>query len=174
MGTVNYKTSKYITLGLKPLCSYDLERDEEFMQEIQDQVDEYGGSIENAISDYIEECTEEAFYKAENSLDKYIFRFFDVFIEPGYYEGFSIQIDTVYNYYDDWNEKREALKEATQLKKFLLECLENGLVQCFPGWCTGYASPEKSRHAILEAVEEMKREIKAEKTFRQYWAMHHN
>lgn len=170
MGTVNYETSKYITLGLQPLSAYDLERDEVFMQVMQEQVDEYGGSIEDAISEYIEDCTEEDWYTAEKSLSKYFFRFFDVRILPGYYEGFSIQIDTTYNYYDDWNEKREAMKEATQLKNFLLECVENGLVQCFPGWCTAYASPEKSRHAILEAVAEIKREIKAEKTFRQYWA----
>lgn len=170
MGTVNYKTSKYITIGMQPLCAYDLEHDEQFMQEMQEQVNEYGGSIENAVSDYIEECAEEDLYIAENALNKYVFSFFDVRIVPGYYEGFSIQIDTVYNYYDDWKEKREALKEATQLKKFLLECVGNGLVQCFPGWCTAYASPEKTRRAILEAVAEIKREIKAEKTFRQYWA----
>lgn len=54
MGAVNYFTSDYITMGLRPYDSLELEKDTEFMEEMRRECEEYGGTIENAIADYIE------------------------------------------------------------------------------------------------------------------------
>ena len=45
MGTVNYSTSEYITLGVKPYCAYDLERDADFMDDARERVEMYGGTL---------------------------------------------------------------------------------------------------------------------------------
>ena len=45
MGTVNYKTSDYITLGIEPLSAYDLERDPGFMEEITECAQEWNMDI---------------------------------------------------------------------------------------------------------------------------------
>ena len=47
MGTVNYFTSDYITMGLRPYDSLELESDLEFMEEMRRECEEYGGTIEN-------------------------------------------------------------------------------------------------------------------------------
>ena len=38
MGTINYKTSDYLTMGLNPISSYDLENDSGFMEELKQQI----------------------------------------------------------------------------------------------------------------------------------------
>jgi hypothetical protein len=171
MGTVNYETSKYITIGLEPVSRYDLENDLAFIEEMQAEAEAFGAPLESAIDSYIEDCTSSIFYNVSKILEKYNFTFFNISLQPGYYDGFSIQIQDEFNYYDDWTEKREALKEVTKVKSFLLECVSSGLVQCFPGWCTGYATPEESRRGIAAAVAEMKKGIKQAHTFRSYWGV---
>lgn len=52
MGAVNYFTSDYITMGLRPYDSWELENDSDFMEEMRRECEEYGGTIENAIADY--------------------------------------------------------------------------------------------------------------------------
>lgn len=59
MGAVNYFTSDYITMGLRPYDSLELEKDTEFMEEMRRDCEEYGGTIENAIIDYIQSCYED-------------------------------------------------------------------------------------------------------------------
>jgi len=162
MGTINYYTSDYITIGLEPYYAYDLKNDQCFMEELQEEIDEYGGTIEEAIENYIQQCYSEDEYNIQNILDKYDFHYFHVVIKPGYYEGFSINIENNYGLcYDSWQDKREALKEATQIKKFLLECIDNGLCQVFPGWCTSYKDRETSIAAVQRAIKAMKEEIKS-------------
>ena len=53
MGAINYFTSDYITMGLKPYDASDFENDHDFMEELQNDVDEYGGTIEEALNNYI-------------------------------------------------------------------------------------------------------------------------
>lgn len=58
MGAVNYFTSDYITMGLRPYDLWELENDLDFMEEMRQECEEYGGTIENAIADYIQSCYE--------------------------------------------------------------------------------------------------------------------
>lgn len=48
MGAINYFTSDYITLGVRPYDRFDMENDIDFMEEVQRQIDEYGGSEHKA------------------------------------------------------------------------------------------------------------------------------
>lgn len=145
MGTINYATSNYITIGLKP---YDYE----------DFEDENG----NIDYDMMNEYYQDDYNNIEAILNKYYFHYFHVVIKPGYYEGFSIDIENNYGVcYDSWQDRKEALKEATQIKLFLLECIDNGLCKCSPGWCTGYYDRAESVKAVKQAVKEMKEEIRS-------------
>lgn len=169
MGTINYFTSDYITLGIKPYSSYDLENDPCFMEEIQDQINEYGGTVENAINDYIQECYEADYSNIEHELNKHSFYYFHIAIKPGYYEGFTLDIENNFSLcFDDYEEKQEAQKEITEIKKFLIDCAGMGLVQCFPGWCTGYNDYTGTKKAINEAIKEMRSEVKSSPTWAQY------
>ena len=148
MGTINYNTSRYITIGINP----DDYNDENY---------ELNEFIVNDLYDEI-----------KSVLNKYNFYFFHVCIVPGYYEGFSIDIDNNFSVcYDDYNEKREVQKEITQIKSFLIECANNGLVACFPGWCMGYANYKETLQLIKEAIKEMRMEAKEIPTYRNYIAL---
>ena len=58
MGTVNYATSDYITLGIIPYDEVELLNDPAFMKELREEVEKYGGTVENAFHDYISGCYE--------------------------------------------------------------------------------------------------------------------
>lgn len=150
MGAVNYATSNYITIGLKP---YDYE----------DFDDENGNIDYDMMNDYYQAD----YNNIETILNKYDFHYFHVVIKPGYYEGFSIDIENNYGVcYDCWQDKQAALEEATQIKLFLLECIDNGLCKCSPEWCTGYYDRAESVKAVKQAVKEMKEEIRSIPTWR--------
>lgn len=155
MGAINYKTSEYITIGFKPYNYEDYE-------------DENGNTDYDAMNiDY--ECDVD---NVETVLEKYDFAFFHVAIEPGYYEGFIIDIESNNSlYYDCWQDKRAALKEVTRLKTFLLECVDLGLCQVFPGWCMGYATRDESIKGIKQAMKDLKETIKHTPTYGYYERM---
>ena len=142
MGTINYFTSNYITLGYN---TNDINYDDEFYNEdIQSECDEINRILNNA-----------AFY------------YFHVVLKPGYYEGFSIDIENNYSYcYDNYFDKLEALKEATRLKKTLLYIVDNfNVCACCPGWCTSYKDYNETIKEINAAIKEIKSEIKATPTY---------
>lgn len=143
MGTVNYYTSKYVTLGLEPY-GFD------------DYTDENGETDFDARNEDMEIDA----MNVECILKKYRFHYFHITIKPGYYEGFTIDIDDNYCIYDDWYDKMDALKEATQVKKFLIECVKVGLCVCYPGWCVKYLDYKESLKEINSGIKEMKDEIK--------------
>lgn len=138
MGTINYKSNEYITIGINP--------------------DNFDYDDITFIYDEI-----------KNILQKYNFNYFNVSIQPGYYEGFYIDIVNDYLYYDNWNEKRDVLKECTQLKLFLSECIENGLVKVTPGWCTGYYEYKNSKTELKKAIKQLKLYILKYPTYKTYY-----
>ena len=145
MGTINYKTSEYITIGYN--LKY-IDYDDQFYNDI--------------ISDYYDQV--------KYRLDQERFYYFHVTIEPGYYEGFSINIENNFQIcFDDWREKREAQKEITEIKKFLIECV-NDFECCavYPGWCTGYADYKTSLDEIGAAVREMRADVRSVPTYYNY------
>ena len=143
MGTINYCSNKYITMGLNLNYFDDLDDLEKEYQH-----------------DFMRE-------EIKETLEKYYFTYWTVSIEPGYYEGFYIEIKNNWLYFDDSYERNDVLKETTQLKKFLLECLACGLSVVYPGWCTSYLDQDKSKKDILKAIREMKNDIKQKPTWGQ-------
>ena len=143
MGAINYFTSDYITIGVNTDIYYDEE-------------------IENDDNDFL-------YDEIKEILNRYNFCFFHVVLKSGYYEGFTVDIENNFSIaYNDYIDKKEALKEATQIKKFLLECIECGLCVCYPSWCTTYLNYEKSKKEIKEAIKEIKEEIKNTPTWLKY------
>lgn len=169
MGAVNYFTSDYITMGLRLYNSWELENDLEFMEEIKNEVDEYGGTIENAIADYIEDCYSCDYENIKTELEKHNFHYYHIAIKPGYYEGFTLDIENNYPVaLDSWEDRRGANKEITEIKQFLIACAGLGLVQCSPGWCTGYNDYKGTLKAIKAAIKEMRDELRIIPTWAQY------
>lgn len=146
MGTINYKTSDYITIGYDCRCinyDYDNDFDPDFI-----------------INDYD---------TVKNILDKYIFNTFDISLEYGYYQGFYINIKFDYLYFDDCTERSEAQKEITSIKKALLEIVNNtNCYAVFPGWCTGYADHKNTLIEIANAVKQMRQTVHDTPTYKQY------
>ena len=151
MGTINYGTSDYITLGYN-LNWYDSDFETWEEMEEEKQLD-----------------IEEAYENIRFVLDKYNFVFFHIAIEPGYYEGFYIDIENNYScFFQDAQDKREAQKEVTKLKAFLMECVDLGLVQVWPGWCTSYKTHEETIAAIKTAIKKIRAEIRDTPTWYTY------
>ena len=145
MGTINYRTSEYITIGYN-LNNVDYE--DEFYHDI--------------ISDYYEQI--------KYRLDQERFYYFHIALEPGYYEGYSLDIE--FNFavcFDGYTDKAAAQKEITRIKAFLIECV-NDFECCsvYPGWCTGYADYITSLTDINAAINEMRATVEQTPTYNQY------
>lgn len=169
MGIVNYFTSDYITMGVPLLYSCNLENDPDFMENARAEVKEYGGTVEEIMNDYISDCYADDLENLNAILSRFSFYYYHVTIKPGYYEGFTLDIENNFSIaFDSWEDRREAQKEITQLKRFLLECAGVGLVACYPGWCTGYEDYKGTCKAIEAAVKEMREEVKSVPTWKQY------
>lgn len=167
MGAVNYATSDYITLGLKPYDISDLEKDLENDKEFSDYLTEiYGNLSEENKIEYLRSQEEDDYANIEAIVSKYDLQYYNVTIEPGYYDGFMLNIKFSGDIYD-YISKKEANREITQLKNMLLECAGCGLVQCFPGWCMKYGNYESTLKGIKEAVKEMRAEVHDALTYRQ-------
>ena len=149
MGTINYHTSKYITLGEKP---FDFETVKAESFDAPDVSDE-------EVYDLINTNYEDDFENAELLLDRYNFEYFDLDLEYGYYEGFYLDLDTNFEFYSE-DDRNDALKELNELKDLLVDLAGYGMVSCTPGWSTGYASFDETIKDIDRAIEDIKKDIK--------------
>lgn len=169
MGAINYFTSDYVTMGLRPYDRSDFEKDLDFMEEAREQMQEYGGTLESVIDDYISRCYEDDLANIETELNKHNFQYYHITIKPGYYEGFTLDIENNFPVaFDGWEDRKEANKEITEIKGFLIACAGLGLVQCSPGWCTWYNDYKGTIVAIKAAIKEMREEVKTIPTWAQY------
>ena len=137
MGTINYKTSDFITLGYN---TNNIDYDDQFYDDL--------------ITDEYDEI--------KFLLNKQDFYYFNVKLEPGYYEGFTIDIEHNFSYcYDNYYEKLQALKEITRIKQFLLYIINNFNINVvYPGLCTGYGDYKKTISELNNSIIEMKNSVK--------------
>ena len=172
MGSINYFTSDYITLGVKPYDTNDYIKDNDFMDFIREEWNvntEDENEVLKAVNEQININYEADSENAKSILNKYNFYYFHVVLKPGYYEGFALDIENIFGIaIDGWEDRREAQKEITQLKNCLLELAGVGFVACYPGWCTGYKDYNETIKAIKEAIKEIREEYKTIPTWRQY------
>ena len=172
MGTVNYRTSKYITLSIEPYDIDDFAAD----KEIKESAKENGidTSDENALYSFAQDVAQ-SYYEndelnAKYIINRYAMKDFNISIEPGYYEGLSINIEDNYEcIFYDCKEKRETLKHVKKLRDCLVDLAGCGWVSTYPGWSTGYADYQQTLKDIDEAIEKVKDEIKKTPTYYQQY-----
>ena len=154
MGTVNYKTSDIITLGLRPYEPRDFELDPDFMEDTRKRCEENGCSLFDWIEGTINEYTEDDRQTAADIISKYRFEFFQVSIEPGYYEGFSVYISNdLPGEYWDADERQQALTDAANLGNMLKELVNTAcLVEVWPGWLTTYHDTDRTLQDIRKTI----------------------
>lgn len=161
MGTINYGTNKnFCSLGYYAIGYYPSDediKDYRISMEMEDEEEYSDDYIKESIMDDQCYACEEDMEMVENYLFKnHVYEYFNVSVEAGYYEGFYISIDTKYNYFDSFEDKRKAQKELTILKNNLIKCIENqGIRVCYPGWCTSW------EETINDSIKELNNSVKA-------------
>lgn len=156
MGAVNYYTSDYITLAVRP---YNM--DDEMLKVLREEIAEYGNPYETEqqyIDQYISDCYSDDYINIKSVLDRYNLYYYEIDIEPGYYEGFSLKIKLL-EYYDV-DDLTQAAKEIPEVIQCLKECVKCGMVACYPGWCTAYFNHDETLTKIDEAADKMLEELK--------------
>lgn len=173
MGTINYKTSDYITLGMRPYDVDDFINDGDFIE----QYEEYGRgrSAVDFAFDTIRHYEEDDLLNVQSIIGKDGFRgYFNVTVEYGYYDGFSLNIENNFPVaFDCCQDKRDAQKEITEIKRLLIECAGVGMVACYPSWCTAYEDYNGTITAINAAIKEMREEVRRTPTWAWYEADRH-
>lgn len=144
MGAINYFTSDYLTIGYN-LSGIDYS-DDDF-------------SFDNIVQDDYDNI--------EILLKNYNFYYFDVKIKPGYYDGFSINIEFNFGWcFDCYQDRKDAQKEITNIKEFLLKCIQNyNCCAVAPGWCTTYYNYQESLKKLNDAIKEMRATVDSTPTF---------
>lgn len=169
MGSINYGTSDYITMGIEPESRWDYEHDPEIMDEMKAYAAEYNMTIDEAIDDCIQINAEADRANAECVFNKYSFHYYHITIESGYYEGFYFNIENNFPVaYEDYRERKEALAEIRDIEKMLIELAGNGVKSVYPGWGTTYHDYKTTLKHIKKATQEMRQEVRDTPTWRQY------
>lgn len=169
MGTVNYSKSDFITLGIIPYRYEDFANDPEITQDAIEQAELHGTTMEYELLDTLNYYYECDYFNISGQLRRHNFHYFHVDIKPGYYEGFTIDIEFNYGiFFESWDDRRDANKEITEIKKFLKDCAGLGMVACFPGLCTTYYDYAETLKEISRATKEMRETVKSVPTWNQY------
>jgi len=170
MGTINYGTSNYITMGIKPYYYTDFDEKEiaeDYCMANDCDIDDF--DVAPYIMDLIQDYYMDDWRNCYDVLSQYFFHYYHVVLKGGYYEGFYLDIENNYGVcYDDWTDRREANKEITQLKECLIKLAGMGMVACYPFWVMSYEDYEGTLRCIDEAIKEMRAEVKVIPTWRQY------
>lgn len=174
MGAINYGSNNIIgSFGYSWINYFPSEEDikqcrEDYDLSEEDYTDE---DIENRILDDSHDMMEEDMEEVRRHLCGY--KYYDVKVEYGYYEGFYIDIDDKFLYLDSYEQKKEMQKELTKLKKELTYVIENfGVRVCYPGWCTGWEKEIKdSLRELNVGIQEERKRIKELRTEKQFWKL---
>ena len=133
MGTINYGTSKIVTLG------YNVDDEDEII--IQDLYDE-AVNIVNKYSFY--------WFKAEIKSGYYEGFYLD--LDKDYYDEDDNNLDN--------EEINEILDEIKELEKMLMELIDEGCMNvCYPHWCTGWKNYADSKIKVVEAMNKIKEKL---------------
>lgn len=123
-------------MGLRPYDRSDFENDLDFMEEAREQMQEYGRTLESVIDDYISGYYEDDFANIETELNKHNFQYYHITIKPGYYEGFTLDIENNFPVaFDGWgwfSVRRVGVPGITIIKAAIKEMREE--VKTIPTW----------------------------------------
>ena len=172
MGTINYFTSDYITMAVEPcsVCDFDRTEAVDFLLENGYEREEITDAVIDAyLSELVSVYAEDAFLNVKTELEKHAFYYFDICMKWGYYDGFQLMISLNRDRINVWQDKRDAQKEITEIKRFLLTCADMGLVACYPSWVISYEEHSGTVKAISAAAKEMRQDVKNAQTDLQHW-----
>lgn len=171
MGSINYHTSEYITLAVKPLEIEEVLQDPYFFEWADSIVRSWTGSatLEALAVDRIYNDYQDIYNTAKNIIGDYDFERYELHTLPGYEEGYSIDVECCLpGHFDTYQHKKEAQKEVTQVKECLIRLVkECGFRECFPSWSTSYSDEKDTIKGINEAIKLMRKEIAITETERQ-------
>ena len=146
MGTINYGRNKVFCVGL-------------------DVYSDWYDELEEIEQEYY---AEDMLFQAKVILKKYSFEYFKVKIEYGYYYGFYLDIEDEYTWFNTYEDKLNAIKELSNIKRLIIELLELGLVNYSAGWCTTIYKYKEYKKEILkelnESIKEQKELVKKQYT----------
>lgn len=171
MGSINYHTSEYITLAVRPLEIDEVLQDPYFREWAENVGMSFTGSnTMGALAiDWIYNDYQNIHNTAKNIIDDYGFEWYELHLLPGYEEGYSIDIECCLpGHFDTYKDKKEAQKEVTQVKECLIRLVkEAGFCECFPSWSTDYSDVKDTIKGINAAIKLMRKEITITETERQ-------
>lgn len=168
MGTINYQSGNIITLGL----NMDYEIDSDAINELmelndltREEAENYErGQYESDAQELSQTIVDDINTEIENC--DYFEKWLDVKLVNGYYEGFSVVVNT--NYTLDKNIAWRVTEEDKPEIYKVLEIVRNGLKRltdsyldvCYPWWCTRFEEGRESNYkAIDEAIDEAIKEV---------------
>lgn len=150
MGSINYRTGQFLTIGSPIFSESDFTPDELLEMEAD------GWTPAEVIESYYQDISDEA----ARIIDRFSFDHFKINIIPGYYDGFTVDISDYFDFYYEPDEKPDVMSEAADIVKMLYELADAGLVACSPGWVTGYSDYEQTRAKISDAADNIRDYIK--------------
>lgn len=172
MGSINYHTSEYITLAIKPLEIDEVLQDPYFVEWAESIEMSFTGSntVEALAMDRIYNDYQDIYNTAKNIIDEYNFEWYELHILPGYEEGYSIDVECCLpSHFDTCKDKKEAQKEVTQVKECLIRLVKEAcFCECFPSWSTDYSEEKDTIKGINAAIKLMRKEISITETERQW------
>lgn len=192
MPAANFGSSDYITLGYL-VSTYDLEHDEDYMEDIRAQaledwyddnpdwnLDENGEEIPAEdldapdLSSYVDDILareeewmyEDAYYGAKRLISDANLYYFSVELESGYYEGYYLDISWNRDYLESENQKEELYQEIAKIGEILTELASYGW-RTVSSTCysTYYAEEEQTMQDISEALAAMVEEVQEAKVY---------
>ena len=172
MGTFNYRRSEFITLAFEEYCISDFDNDKpEIIENMMDNGyrDITETEYDNYICELISSYEEDDYTNIEHSLKKHNFNYFIIEISGGYYSGSQLEITFDESKICNYTDKREAQKEITRIKNFLITCAAYGMRATVPFWCPTWYSYAETLEKIKEAVKEMRQAVRNTETENISW-----
>lgn len=177
MPAANFGHSDYITLGYL-ISPNELENDSSYMEDVHDRamevweednpdwnLDDEGEEpdladiINDIIYDDIEAMYEDGFYAAEHIINNADFRFIEIDVESGYYEGAWLKIQMDYTLEDE-SDREDLYQDIAKCGEILLELADMGWRSCSSHCYAGTHRAEYTETVedIANAIREMMQE----------------
>jgi len=173
MGTFNYKKSnKIITLARKYYDPSDreIEEEKEILKNDFDLDLTFEETREKLINDDIEFVQAETYNNIKSDIESLNLEYYKIDCVSGYYEGFQLLIDFNFSWFETYQDRKQAQKELTRIKKFLIDVINNYcLYVCYPGWVDGWENEKESILKVNKAIKEERKELNKIETKKQYW-----
>ena len=95
MGTINYGTSEYITMGIRPAEAAEILADEDFRDWFEEnyhtRIEDAESEAYEAAADLAHEYDRDDYYNTKRALEDFEnLTYYHITAEPGYYAGFSV------------------------------------------------------------------------------------